>query len=525
MGATGAASGPDFSAGIPINDIPEGKTVAGRVGDDPVLLSRFDGELFAVSGGCTHYGAPLGEGLLDGETVRCPWHHACFSLRTGAALRAPALDALDRWKVDVEGGTVFVRSKIDGAPRQAPAAPVEIERVVIVGGGAAGLACASELRRLGYAGAITMVSVDRDPPCDRPNLSKDYLAGTAPEEWLPLRPADWYEQNRIELRLGAEVQRIDATGRRVELGGGEELAYDRLLLATGSEPNRLREPGFDADNVFTLRSIADSIAIAEQAKAGARAVIVGSSFIGMEAAAALRKRGVEVTVVAPEHVPFERVFGAEIGSWLQRLHERNGVRFHLGTVASSLEGRQLKLANGESVEADFVLVGIGVRPRAELAQAAGIPADGAVPVDAFLETSLPGMFAAGDIAAYPDALTREPVRIEHWVHAERQGQVAAANILGHRKRFDAVPFFWTEQFGVPLRYVGHAGSWDRVEVHGDIESGDFIARYYEGGEHRASAAVGRDLEILEDERRFERMIAEKSARSGEPREKAGIESA
>ncbi|HEX8840934.1 MAG TPA: FAD-dependent oxidoreductase [Sphingomicrobium sp.] len=524
MGAQGAASGPDFSAGIPIDDIPEGKTVAGRVGDEPVLLSRFDGELVAVSGGCTHYGAPLRDGLFDGETVRCPWHHACFSLRTGAALRAPALDPLDRWQVDVEGGRAFVRSRMDAAPGPGGAAPAEVERVVIVGGGAAGLACASELRRLGYAGAITMVSADNDPPCDRPNLSKDYLAGTAPEEWLPLRPADWYEQNRIELRLGAEVQRIDAAERRVHLGGAE-LPYDRLLLATGSEPNRLREPGFDADNVFTLRSLTDATAIAEQAKAGGRAAIVGSSFIGMEAAAALRKRGVEVTVVAPEHVPFERVFGAEIGGWLQRLHEKNGVRFHLGTVASSLEGRQLKLANGESVEADFVLVGIGVRPRAELAQAAGIPADGAVPVDAFLETSLRGVFAAGDIAAYPDALTGEPVRIEHWVHAERQGQIAAANMLGQRKRFDAVPFFWTEQFGVALRYVGHASSWDRVEVDGDIEGGDFIARYYEGGDHRASAAVGRDLEILEDERGFERMIADKSAKSGEPRETAGIESA
>ena len=525
MGAQGQASGPDFSAGIPIGDLAEGKTISGRVGDDSVLLSRFGGEFAAVSGTCTHYGGPLGDGLLEGETVRCPWHHACFNLRTGAVLHAPALDPLDRWRVDVEGDTVFVRGKLEAAEKTTRAAPTDVERVVIVGGGAAGLACANELRRLGYAGAITMLSADRDAPVDRPNLSKDYLAGNAPEEWLPLRPADWYEQNRVELRLGAEVQRIDAARRRVHMASGEELPYDRLLLATGSEPNRLRGPGFHADNVFTLRSLGDASAIAEQAKAGARAVIVGSSFIGMEAAASLRKRDVEVTVVAPDHVPFERVFGADIGSWLQRLHERNGVRFHLGTVASSLDGRNLKLANGQSVEADFVLVGIGVRPRAGLAEAAGIPGGGAVPVDGFLETPLPGVFAAGDIAAYPDPLTGEPVRIEHWVHAQRQGQVAAANMLGKQKRFEAVPFFWTEQFGVQLRYTGHAASWDRVEVDGDIDGGDFVARFYDDGEHRASAAVGRDREILEDERRFERAIAARVEKTGEPREPAGIQPA
>jgi NADPH-dependent 2,4-dienoyl-CoA reductase/sulfur reductase-like enzyme/nitrite reductase/ring-hydroxylating ferredoxin subunit len=521
MGEQGAASGPDFSAGFPVGDVPEGKTVSGRVGDDAVLLSRFDGELIAVSGTCTHYGAALANGLLEGETVRCPWHHACFNLRTGAVLHAPALDPLDRWKVDVEGETAFVRSKVDGAGDKAPAPQTEVRRILIVGGGAAGLACANELRRLGYPGEIIMLSADRDAPVDRPNLSKDYLAGTAPEEWLPLRSPDWYERNRVELRLGAEVQRIDGGARRVHMASGEDLPYDRLLLATGSEPNRLRGPGFEAGNVLTLRSLADATAIAAQAEPGARAAVIGSSFIGMQAAAALRKRYVEVTVVAPEHVPFERVFGGEIGGWLQRLHERNGVRFHLGTVASSLDGRNLKLANGQSLEVDFVLVGIGVRPRTELAEAAGIHGGGAVPVDAFLETSHAGLFAAGDIAAYPDPATGEPVRIEHWVHAERQGQTAAANMLGHRERFASVPFFWTEQFGVPVRYVGHAASWDRVEVDGDIDGGDFIARYYVGDVHRASAGVGRDLEILEDERKLGRA----ALKAGEPREPAGIESA
>ncbi|HKX93040.1 MAG TPA: FAD-dependent oxidoreductase [Sphingomicrobium sp.] len=520
MGAHGAASGPDFSTGIPIADLADGETLSGRVGDDPVLLSRFGARFAAVSGACTHYGAPLATGLFDGETVRCPWHHACFNLRTGAALRAPAMDALARWEVEVEDGLIFVRGKMGDAAADARVES-DVRNVVIVGGGAAGVACANALRRLGYGGTITMLSADRDPPCDRPNLSKDFLAGTAPAEWLPLRSPDWYEANRVELRLGVEVEQIDVAARRVRTGSGQELAYDRLLLATGSEPNPLRCPGFGGANVFTLRSLADATAIAAQAKPGARAVVVGSSFIGMEAAAALRKRDVSVTVVAPEHVPFEQAFGGDVGRWLQGLHERNGVAFRLGTVASALDGRDVHLASGETLEADFVLVGVGVRPRAELARAAGIPGDGAVPVDEFLETCHAGVFAAGDIAAYPDPVTGEPTRIEHWVHAQRQGEVAAANMLGRRNRFDAVPFFWTEQFGVSLRYVGNGRGWDRSEIDGDLGAGEFIVRYYAGDTHRASAGVGRDLDILKDARRLERQAV--AAR--EPSESAGIKAA
>lgn len=505
MGAHGEAIGPDFGEGIRLEDIPEEGTLAGRVGDQAVLLSRFGGDLFAVSGTCTHYGAALAAGLIDGGEVRCPLHHACFDLRTGAALRAPALDPLDRWCVEHEGEMVFVRDRIGPArSTRRPASPA-VERVVIVGGGAAGLACAHELRRLGHAGAITMLSADRDPPCDRPNLSKDYLAGTAPAEWLPLRGDDWYAEQRIELRLGCKVRGLDPAGRRVRTEQGDEFDFDRLLIATGAKPRRL--DGFSGGNVHLLRSIADAEAVAAEARPGARAVIVGSSFIGMEAAAALRQREVAVTIVAPERVPFERVFGAEIGNWFRRLHEKNGVRFELGVGATGFEQGAVKLANGRAVPADFVLLGIGVRPRIGLAEEAGLAAaGGGVRVDRFLETSEPGIFAAGDIAAYPDPVSGDPVRIEHWVVAERQGQVAAANMLGGRKPFDSIPFFWTEQFGVALRYVGHAARWDRIEIQGQVGEGDFIARYHDRGVHRASAAVGRDLELLEDERRLEGMI-------------------
>ncbi|HEX6072935.1 MAG TPA: FAD-dependent oxidoreductase, partial [Sphingomicrobium sp.] len=440
------------------------------------------------------------------ESVRCPLHHACFDLRTGAALRAPALDPLDRWAVEIEGDRAVVRGKLDAQPRSTAFAASDVGKIVIVGGGAAGLACANELRRLGFVGGVTILSADGDPPCDRPNLSKDYLAGTAAEEWLWLRGDDWYPDNEIDLRLSTEVTRIDAAARIVRCASGSELPFDRLLIATGSEPNRLMVPGFDRENVFTLRSVADARAIAGKAQPGARAVIVGASFIALEAASALRRRQVEVTIVSVGEVPLDHVFGSEIGKHLQELHERHGVNFRMSSVVSGFDGRSVKIAAGESIEADFVLVGIGVRPRTAVAESAGVAVEGGVLVDASLQTSVPGIYAAGDIAAYPNPVSGEPVRIEHWVTAERQGQVAAANMLGASKRFDAVPFFWTEQFGVTIRYAGRASGWDTVVVEGSFKGGSLIARYFVEGVHCATASIGRDRQNLEDERMLENRV-------------------
>ena len=220
MGEAQAAAGPDFSSGFPLKDIPDEGTVAGHVGDESVLLSRFGEELYAVSGACTHYGGHLADGVAEGETVRCPLHHACFDLKTGQPLRAPALDPLDRWQVDVDSDRAYVSYKLRPQPDEAQEVETDVGRVLIVGGGAAGLACANELRRLGYPGEIVMLSADRDPPCDRPNLSKDYLAGTAQEEWLPLRTDEWYSDNRVDLRLSTEVTRIDAGARTVHCASG-----------------------------------------------------------------------------------------------------------------------------------------------------------------------------------------------------------------------------------------------------------------------------------------------------------------
>ncbi|HVU30147.1 MAG TPA: FAD-dependent oxidoreductase [Sphingomicrobium sp.] len=514
MGEAGSASGPDFSLGISLHEIPEEGTISGRVGEDPVLLSRLAGELYAIGGACTHYGGHLGDGVMGRTTVRCPLHHACFDLRTGAVLRAPALDPVDRWLVEVEGDRAIVRRKAEIPEPIKPTTAPDVRKIVIVGGGAAGLACSNELRRRGFEGEVTILSADQDAPCDRPNLSKDFLAGSAPEEWLWLRGDDWYSGNAIDLRLGTVVTGIDQAAGIVSTESGEQFPYDRLLLATGSEPNRLSLPGFDAPNVLTLRTVQDARAIADRAKRGARAVIIGASFIALESAAALRHREVEVDIVSVEEIPLERVFGAELGNHIRRLHEANGVRFHLGSVLSGFDGESVELAGGERIPCDFVLVGIGVKPRTSVAELAGVSTDNGVIVDAQLQTSQPGIYAAGDIAAYPDPFGDAYQRVEHWVVAERQGEIAAANMLGAARRFESAPFFWTEQYGVTIRYVGRASGWNTVALEGSFEERSLVARYFADGVHCATATIGQDQVNLEDELGLEMRAT--AARSSAP---------
>ena len=490
--------GPDLAAGLPLDQAPEGAWIAGHVGEDVVLLSRFEGEFSAVGGACTHYGGPLAEGLVVGETVRCPWHHACFSLRTGEALAAPAFDRLERWTVEVEGPTVFVRHKLDAPePKKAATAAGRPNRVVIVGGGAAGFAAAEMLRRRGYAGTLTMLSADDTPPYDRPNLSKDYLAGSAPEAWIPLKGEDFYRDNAIDLRLRTTVARVDTEARAVVTISGERLDYDALLLATGAEPVRLDTPGFERPNVHTLRSFSDSRGIVAAAQAARSVAVIGASFIGLEAAAALRARGLQVHVVARDAVPMARVLGTDLGRHIRALHEDKGVVFHLEQTATSYDGRTLQLSTDEAIEADFLVVGVGVRPRVELAEAAGLAVDKGVVVDAFLETSVRGIFAAGDIARYPHPRSGERIRVEHWVAAERQGQLAAANMLGYRQPSAAAPYFWSNHYDLAVRYVGHASEPGDVVVEGSIADEDATVRFLRAGQLQAAASVGRDRQNLE----------------------------
>ncbi len=497
MGAQQHAEGPDFALGVAIADVPEGATLAGRAGDEPVLVSGRGGNFFAVGGACTHYGGPLGEGLVTDDEVRCPWHHACFNLRTGEALAAPAFSPLARWRVDVEGDKIFVRERFAEATQTAHAArsTAHPERIVIVGGGAAGFAAAEMLRRRGFAGELTMLSADTSAPYDRPNLSKDYLAGAAPEEWIPLKDDAFYRDNRIDLRLGVEVTAIDLRAREVKTRAGEQ-AYDALLLATGATPIRPQAPGFDRANVYVLRSLADSRAIIAAAERARSVAIIGAGFIGLETAASLRAREIETHVIAPEATPLERQLGPELGRFVRAVHEQHGVRFHLGRTAERFDGVRLRLSDGEDIAADFVIVGVGVRPNVELAAKAGLEVDGGVLVDGQLRASAPGVFAAGDVARYPDPRLGQTIRIEHWVAATRQGQVAAANMLGEGAAHVDAPFFWSHHYDHSIRYVGHAADWDRIDVEGSIDAGDFTARYFRGSSLLAAASLGRDHDCL-----------------------------
>ena len=501
--------GPDLrNQGIAPDELADHAMLLGHAQGEPVLLARHGEELFAVSARCTHYSGPLNEGFLVGDTVRCPWHHAAFNLRTGEAERAPALNPLGCWTVERRDGRIYVGAKRERdplAPTLESRAVIERHEqssmpssVIIIGAGTAGSAAAEMLRREGYPGPITMIDRDSDAPYDRPNLSKDYLAGQAQEEWIPLRPTNFYQEHEIT-QIRTHTTAIDVVGRKVHLADGSSHAYGALLLATGAEPRTIDIPGHDRSSVRVLRSLADSNAIIALAERARHVVVMGASFIGLEVAASLRGKGLAVHVVAPETQPLVKVLGSELGMMIQTLHEERGVVFHLGQAATSIEQDVVVLRDGTRLPYDMVVVGIGVVPRLDLAKAAGLTLDRGVSVNEYLETSASGVYAAGDIARWPDPHTGEHIRVEHWVVAQRQGQTAARNILGAQERFDAVPFFWSQHYDLSINYTGHAEQWDRIDVSGDITKRDCLVAYKKGDSTLAVASVKRDRESLEAE--------------------------
>jgi NADPH-dependent 2,4-dienoyl-CoA reductase/sulfur reductase-like enzyme/nitrite reductase/ring-hydroxylating ferredoxin subunit len=490
-------SGPDLTEGVPAGELGEGQMLLGHAGGEAVLLARSASQVFAVGAHCTHYGGPLAEGVLVGDTVRCPWHHACFSLRTGEATRAPARDAIPCFEIEERAGKLYVLGK-----RNAAAASESLQEpssIVIVGAGAAGNSAAEKLRRAGYRGKLTLLGAEGSSPVDRPNLSKDYLAGNAPEEWIPLRPPEFYAEQKIELLQDARVTSLDTRAKIVTLESGATLSYGALLLATGATPIAPALPGSQLPHVRLLRTLADSRAIIERSASAKQAVIVGAGFIGLEVAASLRARNVSVTVVAPDALPLARVLGDELGRALQKLHESRGVRFRLGRRPESISERAVRLDDGSELEADLVVFGIGVRPSIELAESAGLSLDRGVVVDEFLRTSAADVFAAGDVARFPDPRSGEKIRVEHWVVATRQGETAALNMLGKRERFDAVPFFWSAHYDKTVSYLGHAEAWERIDVAGSVAELDCALAFRTGGRTLALATVGRDRASLEAE--------------------------
>ena len=498
--------GPDLKAGVDFESLAEDAPLLGHVNGEAVILVRRGQEVFAIGATCTHYSGPLAEGLVVGETIHCPWHHARFNLKTGQAEGAPALSPVSCYVVQREGGKVKVGAKCEANGR------VPLRRtpssVAIIGAGAAGAACADMLRAKGYDGPITLVGNEEPGPVDRPNLSKDYLAGNAPEEWIPLRTREYYESIEVELLTSDPAVRIDANKRSVSLRSGRALNYGALLYATGAEPQSLSIAGAQLPHVFKLRTLADSRGIIARAEKVKKAAVIGASFIGLEAAAALRHRGLEVTVVGRGQVPLERVLGKELGEFVRRLHEQNGVRFAFGESPRLIREDRVELATGKSIEAGLVVLGVGVAPRTDLAQSAGLTVDNGVVVDEDLRTSAPDVYAAGDVARYPDSISGELARIEHWVLAERQGQAVARAMLGIGGPFRDVPFFWSQHYDVAISYVGYAPTWDAVDLRGDLDGRNATAVYRRKGKTLAVATIGRDHVSLAAEAAMEQRDAQ-----------------
>jgi len=495
----------DLKAGVPLEHIADGAMLSGQIDGDDALLLRQGDAFYAIGAQCTHYHAALADGLICGHVLHCPMHHSQFDIRDGSALCAPALDNLPTWRTEQVAGRVFARERIVAAPRSHRNAP--LDDVVIVGGGGAGLAAAEKLRREGYEGRLTMLSADVDPPYDRPNLSKDFLAGTAEADWMPLKPDEWYREQRIDLRLNTRVEAIDVAARQVRVAGNHGFTFGALLLATGADAVQLVVPGAAAGQVLSLRNFADSRAIVARAASAHSALVIGASFIGLEVAASLRSRGLEVHVVAPDAVPMLRVLGPELGEFVRELHESHGVTFHLGTTVTRMDGKRASLADGTVIEADLIVAGVGVRPSIVLAEQAGLAVDRGVSVDAYLQTSAPGIFAAGDIARWPDPHSGERIRVEHWALAQRQGQVAALNMLGRHQPFDISPFFWSQHYDVAIQYVGHAERWDAIEIDGSLSARDCSVVYRHGDRELAVVTIGRDLVSLRAERELENTVA------------------
>lgn len=484
-----------------VNDLQDGEMRQVSVGETDILLVKLDGKFHAVGAYCTHYQAPLAEGVLSENHVVCPWHNAYFNVETGDQQEPPGLDSLACYQVRVEDEKVIVSVPENAGvrtPSMADYNPDDGRTFVILGAGAAGAHAAETLRVAGYPGRVVMVTQEERLPYDRTWLSKDYFIGKVSREQMPLRSADFYQVHHIETLLNKQVVGVDATAKTITFADGDSLSYDALLVATGGKPRHLDVPGKDLQNIFTLRSFADTEQILAAAKQASQAVVIGSSFISMEAASGLTQQGLSVTVVSPNSVPFKEILGEEIGQVFQQVHEENGVSFHMERKVTRFEGdgkvEAVILDNGDRLTTDLVIVGIGVQPATEFLEGVALnPEDKSISVDEHLRAA-DGLYAAGDIARYPDWRTGTPVRIEHWRVAAQQGRIAAHNMAGHSVKFRGVPVFWTMQFQFPLRYVGHTEDWDEIIINGDLQKRQFIAFYIKDNQVLAAATSQRDTE-------------------------------
>ncbi len=490
-----------------INELNDGELK--KVSDDniDVILTRQDGEYRAFGGVCTHHGAPLEDGITEGGCVMCPWHHAEFSLENGEMKNYPAFDDLEEFDVEVRKDEVIVKIPQGAAGRKTPqlqkSGSVSEDRLfVVLGGGAAGAAAVETLRRKGFTGRIKMITREIQFPYDRTLLSKSYLAQNEDLDMIPIRGQSFYDFHNIEVLKSKTVKKVDPLKQKIEFTEGQPLGYDKLLAATGGRPRRLKIPGAELGRVFTLRSFEDAEDIIRAAEMSKTAVVIGASFIGMECAASLAGRGILVTVAAPETVPFENIFGREIGEVFKELHEQNEIDLRLETRPVMFEGNgtvdKVILENKETIPADMVIMGIGVDPATDYFDEKMKNSDGSVDVDEFMRVKgfeNNNLYAAGDIAAFISPTTGKRIRIEHWRTAQQQGRAAARNMAGKGSAFNDIPFFWTRQLGVGLQYVGHAEKWDDIFIDGDLKERKFIAYYFYGGKLIAAAGMSRPKEM------------------------------
>jgi NADPH-dependent 2,4-dienoyl-CoA reductase/sulfur reductase-like enzyme/nitrite reductase/ring-hydroxylating ferredoxin subunit len=481
-------------------DVPQDRGLEVRLDDTKILLLRVGDQVRAFQGECPHAGAPLADGALCHGRLICPWHKAAFRIEDGALCEPPALDSLKRYPLEIRDDEVW----IDDQPlADAHTPPADDERTfVIVGAGAAGTAAAAALREKGFGGRVLLIDRETDAGYDRTVLSKFVIAGEMPpNEVPPLRDEGFYREQRIE-RLHGEVASLDAPNQTLHLADGQSLHYDAALLATGGIPNPLSLPGADLPQVFVLRSKDQARQILDAAKPGQRAVIIGDSFIALEAASSLRTYGLDVTVLARHAVPFAAQFGETVGKAIRARHVAHGVVFHTDGEAASIEGagkvEAVMLDNGQRLPADLVLAGIGVSPATAVFADLPKEKDQSLKVDGGMRVT-DGLWAVGDIATFP--LNGQPQRIEHWRLAQQQARIAAANMLGGDEHYLDVPFFWTWHFGKNYDYLGHAESWDEVEFKGDPYHPPFIGVF---GKHGVVVAA-----VACDEEQAMAMLAER----------------
>lgn len=492
----------------------EGELYEVPVGDDKnVLVSRYEGKLYAIGSKCSHYGYPLVKGVKCENAVVCPLHDAAFDIKTGKPIRGPGLDAIPTYSVRVsKTGEVFVSVPEKSFPAKVSAIlakrdPKNLTTYVIVGGGAAGLTAAETLRQEGFTGRVILVSGETYLPYDRPVLSKK-LPIKGKMDGLFLKPESFFKEGDIEVRLNSKVDSIDTNSKRIKIAGGsEEIPYDKVLVATGGRPRELFIPGAaTAKNVFTLRSIDDALAINEIAcEKGQRVVIIGGSFIGMEIASTLIQKGVEVSIVSKTSVPYENALGKKVGAFFANMLSERDIKFFGNSTAKLIRTDKdtgfvnaVELDDGDVIPADAVIIGAGVVPNCPLSSdKIRLNSDGSIPCTPFLNSKEdPSVFAAGDVCSFPYVKTGEDLRVEHWDVAIQQGRVAAKNMLDQKIPFNEIPYFWTMVFGKSLRYVGNVGSegvtFDNVIIEGDLIKGEFVAFYTKSGRIAAVATMGRD---------------------------------